>query len=61
MIQNKVSNQAKRKLSQIPTAKKITERIYSYTLLEVTDYEVEIHLLINLKHTVIVADTALPF
>ena len=32
----------------------MTERIESYTILEVTDDEVEINLLINIKYTVIV-------
>ena len=35
----------------------MTERIQSITILEVTDYEVVIHLTINLKHTVTVVDT----
>ena len=32
----------------------MTEKIESYTILEVTDDEVEINLLINIKYTVIV-------
>ena len=34
--------------------------IESYTILEVTDDEGEIHLLINIKYTLIVADTRSP-
>ena len=44
----------------IITFHKITERIESCNLLEVTDDEVAIHLLVDLKYTVIVAYTRSP-
>ena len=40
--------------------KKITERVESYKIMEVTDYEGEIHLIIGIKYKVIVADTGIP-
>ena len=42
------------------TFKKIPVRIYSYTILEFTDDEGEVHSLIGIKYTVIVADTGSP-
>ena len=39
---------------------KITKRIESYKVLDVTDNELAIHLLLNIKYTVIVADTGSP-
>ena len=39
---------------------KATERIESYKILEVTDDEGAIHLLINIKYTVIAADPVSP-
>ena len=42
------------------TIHKITERIESYTVLEATNDEGAIHLLINLKYTVMVEDTGSP-
>ena len=38
----------------------MTESIESNKILEGTDYEGEIHLLINIKYTVIVVDTVSP-
>ena len=38
----------------------MTERIEYNTVLEVTDYEEEIHLLTNIKYTVIVIDPGYP-
>ena len=42
------------------TFQKITERIESCKMLEVNDDEGEIHLLVGIKYTVIVADTTPP-
>ena len=42
------------------TFHKITESIYSCKILEVTDDDGAIHLLIGLKYTVIMADTGSP-
>ena len=53
VMQNIGYNQAKKTVSNI-TSHKLTEIISSYTVLEVTDDEGEIHLLINIKYTVIV-------
>ena len=38
----------------------MTERIEAYTILEVTDFELAAHLLINTKYTVVVADPVSP-
>ena len=59
LVQNIGYTQAKKTVSNI-TSHKLTEIISSCTVLEVTDDEGEIHLLINIKYTVIVAGTVTP-
>ena len=59
VMQNTVSNKKTESITNI-IIQKITERIESYKILEVNDDEGAIQLLINIKYTVIVADTGFP-
>ena len=60
VIQNTGSNQEKRETVTNITIQKITESIYYYIVLEVTDDEGEINLLINIRYTVVVAEPNSP-
>ena len=59
VIQNTEFNQAKETVTNI-TIRKLNESIYSYTVLEVAGDEGAIHLLINIRYTVIVVDAGSP-
>ena len=60
VLQNSLNTQAKQKLSKYYHSR-MTERIYSNKILENNYDEREIHLLIHLKYTVILADPKSPF
>ena len=60
VIQNTEYNQEKKEAVTNITIHKIIEIIESHTVLEVTNDRGEIHLLINLKYTVMVADDGSP-
>ena len=57
VMQNTGSNKEKPETVSNITIHNISEKIESYTVLEVTDDEGEICLLINIKYTVRVVDT----
>ena len=59
-MQNIIFNQANQKRSQISPSTIFSERIESCRILEVTDDEGELHFLVGIKYTVIVADTVSP-